>query len=189
MLKKLLLALFLSLVYTCTLADVIDGVEIGKYGLADMTNKTSLYGVGVFGVCWSAFNHRCFGSAYEAWLTPGSMGPVVGTEVSVISEEPAKIQPKIILNLVWKQAPDGQTPAAGANENSIGLWFTSQPNTGVPYGIKFQAGFLQPTRSQPIPAAIDVTEVSEYYFLKGMCGTRLCGIKLGPRGMETHFLD
>lgn len=189
--KSFLLALLFSL---CTCASAVPlkdaaDVNVGVFGLADMNNQSARYGVGLLGVCWSAFDYQCFGGAFEAWLSPGNMGPVVGVEVAIISMEPKNRMGKPILNIVWKQGPDNGPWVPSTNINAIGLWFTSQPNTGVPTGIKFQSGFLRPSATEQNPAAIDVTEISSNYIIKGVCGDRLCGIKLGPNGLETHFLN
>ena len=102
-----------------------------------------------------------FGVAAEAWALPGSRSILIGMETAVINEEPSNAHPKVALNAVFKNRPDGAPdPGAAMNENSIAYWTTAQSGTGFQRGLVFDRGALFTGGAQRA-AAIDLSDLSD----------------------------
>lgn len=101
-----------------------------------------------------------FGVASEAWALPGSRSILVGSESSVINEEPMNLYPKIANNAVMKNRRDGAAnPGVPMNANSIAYWISSQPGTGFERGLVFDRDSLVTTTGRP--AAIDLSDIPD----------------------------
>ncbi len=102
-----------------------------------------------------------FGVASEAWALPGSRSILVGSESSVINEEPTNTYPKIAHNAVMKNRADGAAdPGDPMNVNSIAYWISAQPGTGFERGLVFDSDALLSTTEQP-PVAIDLSDIPD----------------------------
>jgi hypothetical protein len=101
-----------------------------------------------------------FGVASEAWALPGSRSILVGSESTVINEEPTNTYPKIANNAVMKNRADGHAdPGEPMNVNSIAYWISAQPGTGFERGLVFDRDSLVSTSGPP--AAIDLSDIPD----------------------------
>jgi len=101
-----------------------------------------------------------FGLASEAWAFPGSRSILVGSETTVINEEPTNTYPKIANNAVMKNRRDGAPdPGNPMNINSVAYWISAQPGTGFERGLVFDRDSLVATTGRA--AAIDLSDIPD----------------------------
>jgi len=104
---------------------------------------------------------QTWGFASEAVAELGSQSVLVGGEILVANWEPTNYKPKIGLNLVFKNTKyigEGWSPDRN-NDGAVGIWFTSDTNTGFPSAIKFARHSLAPSATQARAAVLDLSEI------------------------------
>jgi hypothetical protein len=99
----------------------------------------------------SGVNAQTWGVATEAVARQGSKSILVGLESLVGNYEPTNNSAKIGVNIVYKSN-------VAANENSVGLWFTSDPNTGFESAIKLDRYSIFHSRTKRA-AVIDLADM------------------------------
>jgi len=105
-----------------------------------------------------------FGVATEAWAEQGSFSMLTGLEATTINREPDNPWRKISLWSTFKNRPDTEyfsPPSDPANMGSQALRIESQPGTGFERGIVFAPTALHRSRVLELPAAIDLSEISD----------------------------
>jgi hypothetical protein len=105
-----------------------------------------------------------FGLATEAWAEQGSFSMLTGLEATTINREPDNPWRKISLWSTFKNRPDTEyfsPPSDPANMGSQALRIESQPGTGFERGIVFAPTALYRSRVLELPAAIDLSEISD----------------------------
>jgi hypothetical protein len=110
----------------------------------------------------SGVSSPTWGVATEAVADTGSSSILIGLESLVGNFESKNEQPKIGINIVFKNTRNSTGPAFNSsknNTNTTGLWFTSDQNTGFESGIKFDRHSVSASSRQSRPAILDLSEL------------------------------
>lgn len=126
-----------------------------SYGVAASVQRVggsgATVGAQINGWAMAGVHSQTWGVATEAVAEKGSKSILVGLESLVVNREPTNDSQKIGVNIVYNSP-------VYANKNSIGLWFTSTPNTGWNSGIKFDRVSLKASNGTRA-AVIDLSEI------------------------------
>jgi hypothetical protein len=103
-----------------------------------------------------------WGIATEAVAAKGSKSILVGIESLVGNFEPTNIQPKIGLNVVFKNTMNSTGPSYNSsknNANSWAIWISSDIDTGFESAIKLDRHSISSSSNRARAAVIDLSEL------------------------------
>jgi len=104
---------------------------------------------------------QTWGVATEAVAEKGSQSTLVGAEILIGNMEPTNDKPKVGINIVFKNTislSENYNPQRN-NTGSVGIWFTSDRDTGFASAIKLDNNSIAPSATQARAAVIDLSEI------------------------------